>query len=130
MQKILVGLWVRNFTFSVLSSLKLRPQSINWLVCISFAIKDGTGSFNHQCTYQQNKVRWRSLKGRSSFLSHYFYVYLFVLSIFIMYVCIYQNLFTNTGPILDSEVMGAYFGTHVLVKVHFACSHSLNRCHF
>ena len=47
-----------------------------------------------------------------------------------MYVSIYLDLFTNTGPILGSEVMGTYFDAHVLVKAHFACSHSLNRCHF
>ena len=29
-----------------------------------------------------------------------------------MYVCIYLYLFTNIGPILDSEGMGAFFGAN------------------
>ena len=33
-----------------------------------------------------------------------------------MYVCIYLYLFTNTGPILESEDMGEFFGTQVLEK--------------
>ena len=40
------------------------------------------------------------------------YIYLYILSIFIMYVCIYLHLFTNTGPILDSKGMGAFFEAH------------------
>ena len=66
--------------------------------------------------YQQNK-------GEEMFLFHYFYVYLFVLShlySLIMYVCIYLDLFTNAGPILDSESMGAYFRAHFSKKGHFA----------
>ena len=35
-----------------------------------------------------------------------------------------------TGPILDIRDIGAFLKHFFSKKGHFACSHSLNRCHF
>ena len=109
--------WLNNSDFFL-----LRLQSINYLVRVSFAVKNRASrsknvwvfwtflycqfftehvllnrwSFKHQCISK--------MKVKEFVFTRYFFVYLFVLPVFIMYVCLYLYLFTNTymGPIGDS----------------------------
>ena len=131
----------------------LRPQSINCLVCVSFAIQNGasrqaepkkfrffeknicilpvgylTSSALNRCSFNHQRISKIKVK---EFVFILLFLWIFIC---IHYLCSYfidLYLFTNTWPILDSESIGALFGAYCLEKRKFCLlTHSWSRCHF